>query len=293
VKAKGALSYRRPESTQTITPLSIGSSKGKESRKRDEFASNQKDIRMKDLTSALWLKGMTAEEFEAWWSQGLIAKKWFNLTESQRGQARNIKLLYKDILTRRDVDVGLIFGLMSLASDLHRELIKNSAYVDGCHGVWAEHHSEFLKAVRTLKENPFAPPALKSLSADVESIASGAKHLIANELYQGAKNAVAKTREPDHFLGGLIFLDSMPGAKSRYLRSFFACLFAKHLKTNRKGLIGRILQFCFDERLTAKGLKQTRADFRESFPNWRRIADHLFGALRFPKSKPSKLPLLG
>ena len=74
----------------------------------------------KDLVSrpSPWVKGMSAEEFEESWAKSSFHKEWFNLKQSERSQVGQIKSLYKEIATAKDIDVGLIFGLMSLAANL-------------------------------------------------------------------------------------------------------------------------------------------------------------------------------
>ena len=114
------------------------------------------DFVKKELTSPPWFKGMTAEEFEARWSEGRLAKEWFDLSREQRFQTHNVKLLLKEIATGKDVDVGLIFALMSLAHDLYLNLIERRAYQKGRYDAWGEVHAEFFGATKTLKENPFA-----------------------------------------------------------------------------------------------------------------------------------------
>lgn len=74
------------------------------------------------------LKGMTDRKFEAWWSEGRLSKEWFNLSASQQAKAKNIKLLFKTIATEDNVDHDLIYALMSLASNLRAELIRQRAY---------------------------------------------------------------------------------------------------------------------------------------------------------------------
>lgn len=239
----------------------------------------------REKPTAPWLKGMTSEEFEAWWASGPIARHWLHFDDSQKDQARKAKLLHKEIATHKDVDARMIFALMSLASDVYLELCKREQYQRGRHAVWGKHRNEFFRASATLKENPFPPADLQSVSRHSEVLAITAESIVTKKIRQDAKSAAINTKEPQIFLQKLIFLDSIPGTKNRYLRSFFACLFAKVLKTNRGGFIGRIIQFCFHERLTAKGLKQSRVDFRESFPNWGGIADQLLRALQPLKAK--------
>lgn len=234
---------------------------------------------------------MTAEEFEAWWSKGRLAKEWFDLSGPQQVQALNVKLLFKEIATGKDVDAGVIFALMSLASDLSLELIRRRAYRQGRHDVQGERRAELLRAIRTLKENPLAAPLLKTLAVDLEPVLTAGKRMIKRndaEIRQEALGAAVKSSHPDTFLNNLMLLDSMPGAKhSRHLRSFFACLFAEHC---RGSLVAKIIKFCFGEK---GALRQARAEFNRSFPNWRGVAKQLFKALQPPKKeKPPREPSL-
>ena len=234
----------------------------------------------RELTKAPWLRTMTVDQFEAWWETGRISKEWFNLTDKQKARAADIKLLFRAIATRTDVDGGLIFVIMDLAGNLHRELIRLSAYENGGQSVWSEQHRRFLIALRTIRENLFASDSFKYASANLEPVVAKARHLPAVHIRQGVKNTLTSTNKPEVFIAGLVFLDSTPGAKSRYLRSFFACIFFEQLKTNHKGIVGRLIRFCFREKLTAVALKQARADFRKLFPNWRTIAEQLHNTLR-------------
>jgi hypothetical protein len=229
--------------------------------------------------------GMTPEEFEAWWSQGPSVERALELNQSQRAQALKIKLLFKQIATRKDIDAGLTFALMGLASDLYVELVRREAYLKGRHAAWGEVSGDFLGAIRTLKSSPLAFPAVRDLAAAYElasTAANGTMKRRDDETRHGARAALAKTRDPLAFLRGLMFLDSMPGAKSRYLRSFFACLFMKQLK-HGADLVGKVIQFCFREQMKPGTLREARRGFNELFPNWPGVSKRLLATLQAPR----------
>jgi hypothetical protein len=255
-----------------------------------------KEIANKESISAPWLKGMTDDEFNAWWETGPLMQKWFDLNQAQRHEAHHVKMVFKDITTQNEIDAGLVFGLMQLATDLQAKLIERQAYMRGYRSAITETRAALLGATRTIMENPLADTALKSLSMATEMALSNATNTVKRndaKSRQEAKNTAARCREPRSFLEGLITLDAMPGAKhSRHLRSFFACLFAEHFKpdASRAGLVVKIIKFCFHEKMNSAALKQARAAFKRSFPNWRGVAKQLFKALQ-PRLKRAKSSL--